>query len=79
VAWREFADHHSYTREELESLAQWAAGADLVLCTRKDLVKLRIATLESAPLWALNVELRFLEGQQRLENALKLVLEGAGI
>ena len=70
TAWREFADHHRYTRDDIESLAQWSAEADWVLCTRKDLVKLRSAAWKNTPLWALNIELQFLEGQQPLEKAL---------
>ena len=70
IAWREYPDHHHYTSEDMESLAEWAVGADLVLCTRKDLVKLHHAALGRVPLWAVSVELRFLAGQELLESAL---------
>ena len=70
IAWREFADHHAYTREDIESLAQWAAGAEAILCTRKDLVKLQVATIGGIPLWSVGVELQFTAGQSEFEAAL---------
>ena len=73
IAWREFPDHHTYTREDVESLKAWAVGADEVLCTRKDLVKLGVTTLGTVPLWAVSVQLSFLSGQSVLEAALEQV------
>ncbi len=70
IAWREFPDHHRYLDGDVASLAEWAANADLVLCTRKDLVKLSSQAVGKVPLWALSIELQFLEGQQQLESAL---------
>ncbi len=70
IAWREFPDHHRYTATDIASLTDWATDADLAICTRKDLVKLSGVTLGAAPLWAVNVELRFLSGQEELESAL---------
>lgn len=64
VAWRVFPDHHAYTAEELAELDGWAdaSGADAVLCTHKDLVKLRSSTLGSKPLAALVVGLEITAG-----------------
>ncbi len=67
VAWREFPDHHSYSVEDISSLSEWAAKADEVLCTRKDLVKLGVTSLGSVPLYAVSVQLSFLKGQRALE------------
>ncbi|MCH2113708.1 MAG: tetraacyldisaccharide 4'-kinase [Pirellulales bacterium] len=67
VAWREFPDHHGYTCQEIESLARWGSMADRILCTRKDLVKLRHATPCGMPLCAVSMELVFLTGQAELE------------
>ena len=49
-AWREFPDHHAYAPSDLDSLAAWSreAQAELVLCTRKDLVKLEVERLGDA-------------------------------
>jgi len=73
---REFPDHHGYTRTDVESLRSWArrhrAGA--VLCTHKDLVKLGIDQLGRRPLWALAVRLDILTGGEALEARLPAFL-----
>jgi len=72
--WREFPDHHRYTRDDVDSLTAWAnastTNADYVLCTRKDLVKLGVTKLGAVPLRAVSVQLQFLAGQVALENRL---------
>jgi tetraacyldisaccharide 4'-kinase len=77
TSWREFADHHAYTREEIETLKSWAAatGAELAICTRKDLVKLQTVRLGATPLWAVEIELQFLRGQSELESLLAAKLK----
>ena len=62
ASFRAFPDHHSYTAADVAELASWsaAAGADLVLTTQKDLVKLRAETLGPTPLRALRIGLEFL-------------------
>jgi tetraacyldisaccharide 4'-kinase len=79
VAWREFPDHHAYTRADVEDLAEMAqrSGAELALCTRKDLVKLRVPTLGGAPLRAVGVELRFLCGEEEVKAALAPLIDRA--
>jgi tetraacyldisaccharide 4'-kinase len=74
VAWREFPDHHNYTREDVASLSQWAQQAEAIVCTRKDLVKLCVPTLGGVALWAANVEIGFLAGQAELERTLAEVV-----
>jgi tetraacyldisaccharide 4'-kinase len=73
AAWREFPDHHAYTRDDVAQLADMlrSAQASLALCTRKDLVKLRVQTIDGVPLRAVGVELNFLAGQAELESALE--------
>jgi tetraacyldisaccharide 4'-kinase len=75
---REFADHHCYSRGEVESLAAWAKQAPVkaVVCTHKDLVKLGIDRLGDKPLWAVRVGLEFLAGQDVLEGAIHTVSSG---
>lgn len=72
AAWREFPDHHAYTPSDVESLAAWSrdARAELVLCTRKDLVKLEVDRLGDATLRAVAVELKFLRGEDAMNAAL---------
>ncbi len=45
VAWREFPDHHRYSRGDVDLIAGDAMDADLAICTHKDLVKLQINEL----------------------------------
>ncbi len=73
VAWREFADHHCTTRDDVASLVAWAADAELAICTRKDLVKLQIESIGKVPLRALSVELQFSAGEQALREKLDSV------
>jgi tetraacyldisaccharide 4'-kinase len=74
VAWREFPDHHNYTREDVASLSQWCQQADILVCTRKDLVKLRVPTLGGVALWAVNIDIGFLLGQKDLEQCLAAII-----
>lgn len=73
--WREFPDHHQYTSDDVRSLSAWAQDADILLCTRKDLVKLNVPTVGAVPLWAVAVEIEFLAGQQAFEQAVASVVQ----
>jgi tetraacyldisaccharide 4'-kinase len=68
VAWREFADHYSYHQDDISSLIDWAANspADVVLCTHKDVVKIRAASLGKKPLWAVEIDIAFRVGGDAL-------------
>ncbi|MBX3414916.1 MAG: tetraacyldisaccharide 4'-kinase [Pirellulales bacterium] len=72
AAWREFPDHHNYTRDDVESLRRWTASEQIeaVLCTHKDLVKIELDQLGAAPLWALSIGLEITEGLPELETRL---------
>ena len=73
---RVFPDHHSYTSSDVADLGQWARdlGAELVLTTQKDFVKLRADSLGSIPLRALKIGLEVTEGLEGLEAALGSLL-----
>lgn len=75
VAWREFPDHHNYTRDDVASLSQWGQQADVLVCTRKDLVKLGVPTLGGIALWAVNIEIAFFTGEQVLAEKIDRCLE----
>jgi tetraacyldisaccharide 4'-kinase len=79
IGWREFADHHAYNRQDVDQLSRSAkeAGATLALCTRKDLVKLRVPTLGGIPLRAVSVELAFRSGEEEMGSALRPLIERA--
>ena len=76
VGFREFPDHHGYSQVDVERLSAWAESLDaaVVLCTGKDLVKLSTDRLGRCPLWAVNIELEFLTGQETLESRLHALL-----
>lgn len=73
IDWREFPDHHLYNRADIDELARWAQlnQATVLLCTHKDLVKLNVAALGDIPLWAVQIELEFVSGQESLETRLE--------
>lgn len=76
VDFREFADHYRYSPADVDSLARWAEGLDVVavVCTHKDLVKLGAERLGRLPLWAVTIALEFLVGQEALEARLEELL-----
>lgn len=69
---REFPDHHNYSHEDIAELSAWCQGSDILLTTRKDLVKVSVPTLGGIPLWAVEIEIDFLSGQAALEERLLL-------
>lgn len=73
VLLRSFADHHRYTRRELEDVAAEArgAGAEMLLCTMKDLVKITVRELNGLPLHALRIGIDFLDGEDALKERLR--------
>jgi len=81
VAWRTFADHHGYTRGDIDDLGRWAAGlpADAgVVTTQKDLVKIRLDRLGGREVWALKIALQVMKGQETLEEKLLGLKIGVG-
>jgi tetraacyldisaccharide 4'-kinase len=73
---RVFPDHHRYSAADVGSLERWAhaLGADLVLTTQKDLVKLRASVLGPAPLRALRIGLELTAGGEVMEDLLARLL-----
>jgi tetraacyldisaccharide 4'-kinase len=71
-----FPDHHLYRASDVADLSRWAVstGADLLLTTQKDLVKLRTQTLGTTPLRALRIGMEVLEGEAALDEALASLL-----
>ena len=74
IAWRTYPDHHPYTKDDVESLRDWARqlpeGA-AVVTTQKDLVKIRLESLGSRDLWALAIQLQITSGQDAFEALLR--------
>jgi tetraacyldisaccharide 4'-kinase len=74
---REFPDHHAYTRPDLEQLVAWASAMNdntAIVCTQKDLVKIGLERLGQKPLWALAIDAMILSGHTELERELQLLV-----
>lgn len=69
AGFREFPDHHAYTAADVAALTAWreSLGGAALVCTHKDLVKLRCLPLGEQPIWALEIGIAFLAGQAELE------------
>jgi tetraacyldisaccharide 4'-kinase len=69
VDFQALPDHHAYVPADLEALGRRAtdAGADLVVTTLKDLVKIRRRELHGLPLVALEIALDIVAGRAELE------------
>lgn len=77
-AFREYPDHHPYSRQDVDDLRQWASTLPAkawVVTTQKDWVKLRTVELGGWPVWAVRVGLEFVAGKDRFDRA---VLAAAG-
>ncbi len=67
-----FADHHHFSRQDLEEIAHAAraTNASALVCTHKDLVKIGCNQIDGIPVLALLVEVEFLSGQAELTAAI---------
>lgn len=76
VAFRAFPDHHPYSAGDVAAIVEWSrsAGAELILTTQKDLVKLRVDHLGGVPLRAVRIGIEFLRGADELEKSLMKLL-----
>lgn len=63
-----FPDHHWYTADDLHALERRAAGADALVTTEKDWVRLRHLR-PGLPLYVVSVALRLLEGAETWRRA----------
>jgi tetraacyldisaccharide 4'-kinase len=68
AAWREFPDHHAYTRADVNDLVAWATASDATaaVATHKDLVKIALPALGRRPLYAASIGVEFLAGEAEL-------------
>lgn len=76
TGFREFADHHAYTRGDLESLGTWAAehAAAALVCTHKDLVKVGAESVGGIPVWALRIGMQVRVGGEAFDRRLEETL-----
>ena len=75
AGFRAFRDHHAYSGTDVAELGRWAGslGADLLLTTQKDSVKLRVPSLGPMPLRALRIGLEIMDGERTLDDALAAI------
>ncbi|MGL6225761.1 MAG: tetraacyldisaccharide 4'-kinase [Thermoguttaceae bacterium] len=71
-----FPDHHAFENADLEQLVEVARKhqVEAIICTMKDLVKIRRQQLGSFPLWAVGIGVEFLEGEAEFNARLEQVL-----
>ena len=69
---REFPDHHQYVEKDLHALAERFDQLDInmVLCTMKDFVKLRLDRIGRHPLRALRIDVEIIVGRSELDSQL---------
>jgi tetraacyldisaccharide 4'-kinase len=77
ASFRTFPDHYHYTPTDLESLATQAArrGAQALLTTQKDLVKINQTHLGAVPLWAVEIGTKIVAGAEELEMQMQKLLK----
>ena len=75
VDFREFPDHHSYQRGDIDDLSSWARdfNVDAVICTHKDLVKVGVERMGDCRLLALRIGLEISHGADALTERLEAI------
>ena len=68
AAFRQYSDHHRYTRADLDSLCHQALhlATDGMITTAKDAVKLDDFTRLAVAVWILDIQFQLLAGQEEL-------------
>lgn len=78
IATRFLPDHDGYTPETMSQIREWLRSLDdtidQVLCTHKDLVKLRVDQIAGKPLQAILIELTLLNDSSPIESLLANVM-----
>lgn len=74
-----FPDHHHYTPPNFAALEHWAReqNAECLITTRKDLVKINVDKIGCIPLWAVDIELEFLDAEAHVAEALSALFAAA--
>ena len=75
VATLTFPDHHTYTTDDILRISEEteSVGAEIIVTTLKDLVKLPLANVRNRPLCALEIGIQFKTGLQDLEYLLNKI------
>ena len=75
VATLTFPDHHTYTTDDIHRISEKteSVGAEIIVTTLKDLVKLPLTSVRNRPLCALEIGIQFQTGLQDLEYLLNKI------
>ena len=75
-----FPDHHDFSSSDVERLTAIAkaANAAAVLCTMKDIVKIRKRNLDNVPLWSVEIGLEFQSGEEQFAGKLRSIVVAGG-
>ena len=75
VCTRQFADHHRYTQQELIDIVNDArkAGAEMLLTTEKDAVRLPRLDRRDIPIYFMRVEIDIISGQESFEQCISRI------
>ena len=75
VATLTFPDHHTYTTDDIHCISEEteSVGAEIIVTTLKDLVKLPLTSVRNRPLCALEIGIQFQTGLQDLEYLLNKI------
>lgn len=67
-----FPDHHLYTTKDLPSIEEKSKGADVIVTTEKDMVKLKKLNMDHLPLRALRIELKIWEEKEFYQTVMEI-------
>ena len=73
---RKFHDHHAYTKEEIDDVVSEAKtlGADAIVVTQKDIVKIRNMDIKDFNILSLKIEIQITKGIELYEEAIDKIL-----
>lgn len=75
-----FPDHHHYSQQDLDRIVRSAhdCGAEFLITTLKDLVKIQRDDIQGIPLYALGLEIQFNEGGELWQALVDRIIAAAG-
>jgi len=67
-----FPDHHFYTTKDLSYIEDKAKGADGIVTTEKDMVKLKVLNIDHLPIRALRIEVKIWEEEAFYQRVMEI-------
>jgi len=67
-----FPDHHFYTTKDLSYIEDKAKGADGIVTTEKDMVKLKVLNIDHLPIRALRIEMKIWEEEAFYQRVMEI-------